>query len=47
MAVQDSKNISIIMGVIILTSFVSGVTMFSFLKKDATKKAEKLNLDLE
>ena len=47
MAVQDSKNISIIMGVIILTSFVSGVTMFSFLKKDATKKAEELNLELE
>ena len=44
---QDSKNISIIMGVIILTSFVSGVTMFSFLKKDATKKAEELNLELE
>lgn len=45
MAVQDSKNISIIMGVIILTSFVSGVTMFSFMKKDAIKKAEKLKLE--
>ena len=42
---QDSKNISIIMGVIILTSFVSGVTMFSFMKKDAIKKAEKLKLE--